>query len=172
VDFSAASIAVLKREAHERGLNNITTLVEDITTYQPDMNNFDRALCVEVLQHLPTHKMRRSALDRIHASLRKGGILVTVNYRWKGLIKPPTPKHDPQHAGRHFTRHAFTEAELCDLLRHANFHNVKCCGIIRMPKIAWRLLPSWYAGFVERSMNRLNLRNAQAQFVLATGEKQ
>ena len=171
VDFSARSIGVLVREAKTCMLKNVTPLVANVITYQPEPNAFDRAMCNEVLQHLPRHESRLEALRHIYMGLRKGGVLVTTNYRWGGFIRAPTPKNEHEHAGLKFTRHAFTETELQDLLEEAGFRRVVSYGIIRLPIRFRRLVPIRAATALERFLIGTKRNMDSAQFVLAVGEK-
>lgn len=65
VDFSPRSIEILNRAAQDQHLHNVEAIVEDITRYQPELQAYDRGICVEVLQHLPTHEYRLGATRRI-----------------------------------------------------------------------------------------------------------
>ncbi len=171
IDFSLGSIKVLEREAEARGFRNITALVGNITDYRPEPETFDRAMCNEVLQHLPTREMRILALNNIHTSLKEGGIFVTTNYRWGGYIRPPTRKEDRTFSKNKLTRFAFTEMELRDLLQECDYRQVDCYGIIRLPARVRKLVPSHFAGFLEKSLHKYDLKSRDAQFVLAVGEK-
>lgn len=169
VDFSPRSIEILNRTARDQHLHNVEGIVEDIATYQPEPQAYDRGICVEVLQHLPTHEYRLGATRRVYNCLKSDGIFVTTNYRWHGLIKPPTPKEETTNSGLH--RHSFTEDELKSLLELAGFRIVECSGIIRMPKRIRKILPAQIAPYAEGCLNRLGWNVEDAQLVLATGRK-
>jgi SAM-dependent methyltransferase len=171
VDFSPRSIDVLAREAKKRMYQNVTPLVANVITYQPQPNAFDRAMCNEVLQHLPSHESRLDTLRHIRISLKEGGILVTTNYHWGGFIRAPTPKDDHKHGGFKFTRHAFTEIELQNLLEEAGFRRVISYGILRLPSRFRRLVPSKAATAIEQVLIVTKRNPISAQFVLAVGEK-
>jgi SAM-dependent methyltransferase len=86
VDFSPKSVQILSDEVGRRGYRNITTDVRDVIAYAPEPNSYDRALTADVLQHLPGHEARLTAVRNIYNGLKPGGIFVTVNYRWGGWI--------------------------------------------------------------------------------------
>ncbi len=171
VDFSAASIGVLKREAQKRGLRNIETLVENIITYQPQPESYDRAICNEVLQHLPRHEARLAAVRRIYKCLKPEGLFATANYRWGGFTKPPAPKEEIDHENSGLVRFSFTEEELRALLEEVGFRNVRSFGIIRMPARIRSILPAWTACLAEKCLNALDWKSNNAQLVLAVGTK-
>jgi SAM-dependent methyltransferase len=150
---------------------NIEASVADIIEYAPEENSFDRAICNDVLQHLPGFEARLQAVRNIFRSLRPGGIFVTSNYRWGGWIKHPTPKEDANYHGGGLYRYAFTENELGELLREAGFRRVRSFGIIRTPRKLRHHLPPAIAQLIERGMATLGLGARTAQYVLAWGRK-
>jgi SAM-dependent methyltransferase len=170
-DFSPRSVEMLLKEAERQNLPRISGMVADIITYAPEPASFDRAICNDVLQHLPSHKERLQAVRNIWQSLRPDGIFVTSNYRWGGWIKDPTPKEDRNYHGIGLYRYAFTEQELGSLLQEAGFRSVHSVGIIRTPRKFRRHLPPSLALIVESTLTRLGLFGNSAQYVMAWGVK-
>jgi SAM-dependent methyltransferase len=171
VDFSPRSIQMVRQQARTLHYGNIEADVADIIEYIPEENSFDRAICNDVLQHLPGPGARLQAVRNIYRSLRPGGIFVTSNYRWGGWIKHPTPKEDANYHGEGLYRYAFTENELSELLREAGFRTAHSFGIIRTPRKLRHHLPPAIAPLVERGMAVLGLGSETAQYVLAWGKK-
>jgi SAM-dependent methyltransferase len=170
-DFSPRSIEMLQEEVERRGYRNIHGIVADIVNHAPEPESFDRAICNDVLQHLPGHEARLQAVRNILQGLRKDGIFVTTNYRWGGWIKPPAPKEDRNYRGIGLHRFAFTEEELGDLLHEAGLRDVHSVAIVRTPRKLRRHLPAAMATTVESLLLSFGLFGRNAQYVMAWGRK-
>ncbi len=170
-DFSAASLAILERQARAQQLHNLQTRLADITQFCPVKTEFERVICLDTIQHLPSHAARLQALRNFHTMLVSGGRLVLTAYRWGGWIKPPQPKEEVNHHGSGLYRMAFTEAEIQNLLQEAGFEKLRIYGIIRMPNRIRKRLPTVLAFPLELMLISLGWLNNGAQYVMAVGVK-
>ncbi|MDZ7276107.1 MAG: class I SAM-dependent methyltransferase [candidate division KSB1 bacterium] len=170
-DFSAASLAVLQEQARQAGVSNIQTQAADITRFCPAEAGFDRVVCLDTIQHLPTPAARLQALRNFHTLLVPDGLLVLSAYRWGGWIRPPQPKEESNHLGSGLYRMAFTEEEIATLLQSAGFRHCRVFGIIRLPGRLRKRLPAMLAYPVENMLIQLGWRKQHAQYVMAVAGK-
>jgi|SRR5215467_6602312 len=130
VDISPKSIEQLCRHADELGLHNVSAFASDLNTMEIEAGTMDRAVAVEVLQHIPSEELRVDAVRRIFRALRPGGRFVTVNYRWLGAITGR--KEGSLDDGRY--RIAFTAGEMQELLTKCGFTSVTVHGCQNIPQ--------------------------------------
>jgi len=130
VDISPKSIEQLQRHAEELGLRNISAFPSDLNAMEIEAGTMDRAVAVEVLQHIPSEELRVDAVSRIFRALRPGGRFVTVNYRWHGAI---TECKEGTHGDGRY-RIAFTPSELRDLLARCGFTRISVRGCENLPQ--------------------------------------
>lgn len=170
-DFSPASIAILDSQAHKSGVRNIKTEIADISIFKSDRMRFERAMCLDTIQHISSRVERLETVRNIYSMLTAGGVFVLTAYRWGGWIKPPQPKEDKNYNGTGLYRMAFTKAEVVNLLREAGFRNVRAFGIIRMPNKIRKHLPAAFGYTAEYILNQLGFAEDNAQYLMAVGVK-
>lgn len=170
-DFSPASIALLDSQARQHGFRNIETEIADISNFKSDKRRFERAMCLDTIQHISSSAERVETVRNINSMLIAGGIFVLTAYRWGGWIKPPQPKEDKNYNGTGLYRMAFTKDEIANLLREAGFRNVRSFGIIRMPNKIRKYLPAALGYAAENILNQLGLAENNAQYLMAVGVK-
>ena len=78
LDNSNQLIKIAKNNYSNR--KNLNFQVQDILDYQLPENNFDLALLVAVLHHLPTTELRLKILKNIHRSLKNNGQLIITSW--------------------------------------------------------------------------------------------
>jgi len=167
VDISPRSVARLLEHAAARGLSNVTAFDSDLNSLEIEPRSVDRAVAVEVVQHIPTHELRVDALERICAALKPGGRFVTVNYRWGGAI---TGEKEGRHGDGRY-RFAFTPADLRGLLSAAGFASIRVRGCANLPyrlEPLGRALPG-LAVAAELLWSSLPVSVRTGQFLLASG---
>lgn len=170
-DFSPASISLLDSQARQHGFRNIETEIADISNFKSDKRRFERAMCLDTIQHIPSSAARLRTIRNIYQMLTADGIFALVTYRWKGWIKPPQPKEDKNYNGTGLFRMAFTKDEIANLLREAGFRNVRAFGIIRMPNKIRKYLPAAFGYPAEYILNQLGFAEGNAQYLMAVGVK-
>jgi SAM-dependent methyltransferase len=129
VDISPGCIAALEASAAGRGLRNIRGVVSDLNDLEAPPRSFDRAVAVQMLQHIPDARLRLDAVHRIRRALAPGGRFVTVDYRWGGMISDV--KEGTHANGRYRT--SFTPDEITALLREAGFREIRVGGCVNTP---------------------------------------
>lgn len=143
VDFSPKSLEVLRSKIERLQITNIETKVGDLATVLLPAEGFDKAVSIEVLQHVPSHEKKLSVLQNIYNSLKPGGTFIMVVYRYGGWMKFPRPKEEFDHRGSGLYRLAFTELDCCSLLRAAGFHIDHIGGVLNVHKKIRKRLPPW-----------------------------
>jgi SAM-dependent methyltransferase len=87
MDFSPVSIDVLNKKTREDGINNVESLVWDITRPFPLEERVDKIVSCQVVQHLPTVRQRQLALQNMYDQLQENGTLVITFYNWQWVFK-------------------------------------------------------------------------------------
>lgn len=118
LDFSHGSIAELVRR------KPLPAVQASITNIPLADRSFHKALCCEVLQHLPTGAMRRAGVEEALRVLRPSGTFVLVVYNWNGFQAKFKYDKEGYFKGALFY-HAFERDELRDLLAGAGFTDVR-----------------------------------------------
>jgi SAM-dependent methyltransferase len=139
VDFSAASVNVLRQRLADCGLTNVQTMVSDLNRLSVAEGSLDAVASVGVLHHIPTHELRLDALQRLRRALKPGGRLAVVVYRWGGMIGADEPKEGFHSSGIYY--HSFERRDLRELVRGAGFRRVRVRGLISWPARLRRHLP-------------------------------
>ena len=131
VDFSPKSIDILNKKAESLGIKNIHTCVCDLNELQLEKESIDKAVSVQVIQHIPTEEERFDALQRIYRSLKKSGILVMTVYNWKG--KGRKEYYEKLSDSNGLYRYRFAATELSKLFSKVGFSNIKIKGVVNLP---------------------------------------
>ena len=118
LDFSHGSLVELR---HREALPAVQASITDVPVAD---QSFDKALCCEVLQHLPTDAMRRASVAEALRVLRPGGTFVLVVYSWNGFQVKFKYDKEGYFKGVLFY-HAFERDELHELLAGAGFTDVR-----------------------------------------------
>jgi len=118
LDFSHGSMAELLRR---KALPAVQASITDVPLAD---RSFDKALCCEVLQHLPSDAMRRAGVAEAFRVLRPGGTFVLVVYNWNGFQAKFKYDKEGYFKGALFY-HAFERDELRELLDGAGFADVR-----------------------------------------------
>jgi SAM-dependent methyltransferase len=129
VDISPGCIEALRASAAELGLRNITGFASDLNALAAEPRSFDRAVAIQMLQHIPDPTLRLDAVERIRRALVPGGRFVTVNYRWGGMI---SDVKEATHANGRY-RTSFTPDEITALLTDAGFRHIRVGGCVNTP---------------------------------------
>jgi SAM-dependent methyltransferase len=129
VDHSARSLEVLSSRAFSQGFTNVRTHRADLTKLPFTGDAFDKVLCVQALQHVPSASLRRECLGELKRVLRPGGRLVVSVYRWGGAVL--TDKEGYWSNGLY--RYAFTQPELHALLEECGYVDVRVLQLLNVP---------------------------------------
>lgn len=122
LDFSPVSIKVLNKRTREEGINNVQSLVWDITRPYPLEERVDKIVSCGVVQHLPTEHHRHLALQNMYDQLRDDGTLVITFYNWQAFAKPRKLKESEGPEGIHLFQFSRDEAETA--LRNCGFQEI------------------------------------------------
>ena len=145
------------RIAKERYLADACTFLEGdiltLNTMSLGKQQFDVVLCIAVLHHLPSERMRIAALKNLRECLSEGGVLIMTNwnffetigkksiwrYAYERMAKHTSSREYPDLSWRDMLTHwksnevdeilyyhAFTPRELKKLLRLAGFERIEC----------------------------------------------
>ncbi|MBX7150452.1 class I SAM-dependent methyltransferase [bacterium] len=150
VDFSGRSIDILNQELTKKQITNVATIVSDLSSVEFGNELFDKAISIEVLQHIPSREKKIQVLKNICKALKPGGQLVICVYRYGGWISPPQPQEEFNHKGTGLYRFAFTETDCRELLEESGYQIVKKRGLFNLPKRIRKRLPDqlWWLEFL------------------------
>lgn len=135
VDFSARSLDVARSGIGADAVGRIRLVEADVRKLPLEDAHFDRVICAQVLQHLPSDEDRLAAARELHRVLRPGGILAATVYRWRGHVR----RHKEGFWEGGLYRYAFTAREFERLLRAAGFSAVRVGGAGILPALTRRL---------------------------------
>jgi ubiquinone/menaquinone biosynthesis C-methylase UbiE len=164
VDHSAASLEVARERLPAEQRAKLSTVVADLRSLPLDDRVADAAVCLGVIQHIPTHEFRLQTLGEILRCLQPGGRLVLVTYRWLGHVK----RHKDGWWSPELYRYAFTVRELDALLVEAGYGQVRAGGLVVLPALSRRLhvTPKFQASLMFSPVGRL-----LGQYVVARAER-
>jgi len=164
LDFSRQSVAILKRRIAEGGVHNVETAVADLRHLPLPSSTYTKAVCCQVIQHIPTDTWRLEALREVRRILKPGGRFACTVYQWGTMIRD---RQEGDFSGRGY-RKAFTEEELRDLFVRAGYTNVMITGLIHLPHRTIVHLPE-FLWPVETTISRLDLLRRRATYLLGSG---
>ena len=81
-DFSAKSLEVLADQAQKESINNVVYIYGNFTQEFFLDEKVNKAVSVQVIQHIPTESCRQMAVENVYNSLKNGGTFVMVAYNW------------------------------------------------------------------------------------------
>ena len=131
IDRSRQSLEVLRKRARADGLENISLLEADLTEAMTVEAEVTKAVCVEVLQHIPDLEGRRKVVGNIRRSLVPGGRCAIVNEAYSIVRRIRSrPREVTDGDGLFF--HSFTSSELRGLLTSVGLRpqRVLGCGVL------------------------------------------
>lgn len=147
-------------------LENVKFIIGDILNLPFPKNKFDILICISVLHHIPSSKLRYQALQEMRRILKPSGILIMANwnlyqknyrryvYKYAAkklllqnkmdfgdiILKPfserAKSKEDIMTGGRY--HHAFTKYELKRIFRKIGFKIKECSYVKKGEKSNWR----------------------------------
>ncbi|MBO06452.1 MAG: hypothetical protein CMI58_05415 [Parcubacteria group bacterium] len=168
IDFSPESLKILQRKA--QNTDNIGLVCTDASTFKTKKSFFDRALSVQVLEHIPTKDRRNVSVLNAYDTLKNKGIFVLSCYHQdmrRKLNKKPQEGTHP--SGIFF--HYFTKGELSNLFK--SFSKVKIKPIdITLPFEARLHLPSFLGGFISKVLEYIPFLNNFGHLLLVRAEKE
>ena len=89
----------IESQCRERGLNNVDVLTHDVNTLQLDRARFDRAVSIEMFEHMRNYD---TLLGRIASWLRPGGKLFVHIFCHRELLYPFETDGEDNWMGRYF----------------------------------------------------------------------
>lgn len=126
LDFSKKSLEVLARKAQKESINNVVYIPENLAQEFELDEKVDKAVSVQVIQHIPTESGRQTAVKNVFDSLKNGGTFVMVAYNWNNRIKKILLKEGTFDNGIFYFR--FTPEEIKKLFENCGFENVMVVG--------------------------------------------
>lgn len=166
LDFSSQSVAILDRRIAESGVSNVETAVADIRSVPLDSSRYTKALCCQVIQHIPTDEWRLEALREVRRILKPGGRFACTVYQWGAMIRD---QKESDFGGRGY-RKAFTREELRELFVRAGYRDVVIAGLIHLPHRLIGFLPG-FLWPLETAISRMALLPHRATYLLGSGIK-
>jgi len=150
-------------------LENISPLEADLTKVMTVEAEVTKAVCVEVLQHVPTLDGRRRAVENIRRSLVPGGRCAIVNEAYSIVRQIRGRPREVSDGGALFF-HSFTSSELRRLLTSVGLRarRVLGCGVLYWTR--YRFGPSALATLDEWA-SFLPGADKVAKFSAVIGEK-
>jgi ubiquinone/menaquinone biosynthesis C-methylase UbiE len=164
VDHSAASLDLARGRLPTEQRPRLRTLVADLRSLPLEDGVADAAVCLGVIQHIPTHEFRLQTMREILRCLRPGGRLVLVAYRWLGHVK----RNKDGWWSPELYRYAFTVRELGALLAEAGYEQAQVGGLVVLPALTGRLRvgPGFHAALMFTPAGRL-----LGQYVVVRAER-
>lgn len=135
VDHSEQSLVLAQERVPPEERDRVRTIVGDVRELPVADESVDRAVCLGVLQHVPTDAMRLQAVREILRCLKPGGVFVAVSYRWLGHVK----RHKEGWWSPDLYRYSFTVKEFGELLGEAGFTDRSVGGLVVLPAVSERL---------------------------------
>ena len=89
----------IESQCRARGLNNVNVITHDVNTLQLDRSHFDRAVSIEMFEHMRNYD---TLLGRIASWLRPGGKLFVHIFCHRELLYPFETDGDDNWMGRYF----------------------------------------------------------------------
>lgn len=89
----------IEARCRERGLHNVRVITEDVNRLALDPSQFDRAVSVEMFEHVRNYQ---TLLERISTWLRPGGKLFVHIFCHRELMYPFETERNDDWMGRHF----------------------------------------------------------------------
>lgn len=140
IDRSPQSLEILRKRATADGLDRISLREADLTRDLPLEPEATKAVCVEVLQHVPSLDGRRTVVDNIRRSLVRGGRCAIVNESYGAVQRiRGRPRESTEENALFF--HSFVSSELRGLLKSVGLRpqRVLGCGVLYWTR--YRLSP-------------------------------
>lgn len=163
VDFSAAALRVLRRDAERRMLRNVEVRLADVCHLPDDLGPFDTVFSSEVLHHVPSAAERLKAMQGFHRVLRPGGrCVVNVLCRHVRQAKDGLWSDDGGYC------HYFTPADLRGMFEEAGFSRVSIHGSLITPGGLTRHLPMSLA-YLEAGLSSWAFLAGMGRFVIGVG---
>jgi len=131
IDRSRQSLDVLRDRAKADGLDHISLLEADVTREIPVKLEATKAVCIEVLQHIPSPEGRQVAVENIRRSLVRGGRCAIVNEAYGAVRRlRGRPRGSTEKDALFF--HSFVSSELRRLVESAGLRprRVLGCGVL------------------------------------------
>jgi ubiquinone/menaquinone biosynthesis C-methylase UbiE len=135
VDHSARSLEVLAARVPSGDRDRVETIVGDVRDLPVPDRSVDRAICIAVIQHVPTTEFRLQAARELLRTLKPGGVLVACVYRWLGHVK----RRKEGYWSPELYRYAFTRREYTRYLRAAGFGDVRIASAVVVPALSERI---------------------------------
>jgi 2-polyprenyl-3-methyl-5-hydroxy-6-metoxy-1,4-benzoquinol methylase len=167
IDYSPQSIAVLNEHLEKDQIDNVETLIGDITQPLPVPEQMDGVVSVQTIQHIPSEEERWAAVGNLHGLLRKDGRLVLTAYNYfprqlkhrvlgrtsdqEFLARKYHDEEEERQIGLYCYR--FLAAELRQMLEKLEFKDIKLGGCNNIPRPLCRL--------VGRQLMRLDIALSQ-----------
>jgi len=114
VDFSWESLRSCASKLRKAGIRNVSLIQADICHLPFKSEIFDRVASCQVLEHIPTHESRTSAVAELSRVLRNDGRLVLSAYQHSLFTRIFGSKEGQHDGGIYYYR--FAREELCELL--------------------------------------------------------
>jgi len=135
LDFAPACIEVLNRKLRERGIDNVETHVADITKALPVVDQVDKVVSVQVVQHIPSEAHRNRAVENMYGQLKPGGACVITVYNYDSLLNRRLAKEGEFEGGVYYFR--FNSREARELLKRPGFQRISTTGCVNFRGYAY-----------------------------------
>lgn len=136
VDFSEAAVRSVSNKIKEKNIANINVFSQDLTEPLPEhFPFFDKALSVQVFQHIPTPELKQKALQNIFNKLKPGGRFILFVFNGSRLMDrikgEKRERISPDYGWKYY--YFFTATELLSMFEKAGFNNISVSGSHNFP---------------------------------------
>jgi SAM-dependent methyltransferase len=126
LDFSKKSLEVLAQQVQKESIHNVVYISANLAQEFELDEKVEKAVSVQVIQHIPTESGRQKAVKNVYNSLKNGGTFVMVAYNWNNRIKKSLLKEGTFDNGIFYFR--FTPEEIKSLFEKCGFENILVAG--------------------------------------------
>jgi len=123
-DYSKESANIF----NSKGMKNARATIGDLTEPIKTNEKFDKAVSIQVIQHIPTEELRVKALRNIKEVLKDNGILVCELQDWTAWnrrLRRLFSKIPKEEREKDFYIYRFSPDEFIELLKKVGFRNSK-----------------------------------------------
>jgi ubiquinone/menaquinone biosynthesis C-methylase UbiE len=175
VDFSPKSIRELNKKISKGNIKNIEAFVWDIAKPLQIPEKVDRALSIQVIQHIHGYSQRQKAVKNIYDQLKSNGICLVSVYNQSPIFDMKNPKEGKFSNGIYYFR--FNPQEIKSLFNECGFIDISVIGFINF-RWYYLLKSNLFCriarplAWVDGGLSKLKLSTYLGNYLLAKGIKQ
>lgn len=174
VDFSGVAVKALSDKIKEKNITNVKVFPNDLTESLPEhFPLFDKALSVQVFQHIPTMELKQKALQNIFNKLKPGGKFIFFVFNGSRLMarikREKRERISPDYGWKYY--YFFTAKELLSMFEKTGFKNISVYGSHNFPGRVYTY-PFYPAiRLLDKSISKTRLSRFLGIYLIAAGCK-